>query len=310
MHTVGSCDARSRESPIPSGDNRRGHPCEIDTCYDSYVGSADIRSSSAQSLPSAAWWSAHSIFTAQRSERRSLAGVILPVAASAFLSRNLRISFTLNEAAMSAQLVKGASGTSTKLSVSAAALNSGIAVLNTEDHRGAVRHLLRHLFDTIAPLSDLARYRPMQVDLVDSHLRYNSDVMAGYDKWRERGFSMTGPDGKAVSFLRFLQVIAKSSVSEQVARTARGKVRKAGINPDIPIAAYNAFFALRHLLGLDPAKMAELVDALESGKGNAAMKAMRASEDRIDEEDFKNLAVIIENFVEKAQVPAVLLTAS
>ena len=205
-----------------------------------------------------------------------------------FLSKHVRVDATLHDAVLRELMAEAKLGSKDTVLLTADMFNRAVGVLNRGKGKSGqkfVPWLLNYIFDDRLPLLSLLQYRPGLVDKVRVDLAdYNADAAAVFDEWRKLGFRFV-PDAavggsdptSGVTFEQFATRWARVMVKRQVARTISNKAREAGLDLDIPLAAYDGLFALTHFFDLAPDDRRAFAVALEKGDQKVVWRLMQRS---------------------------------
>jgi hypothetical protein len=168
-----------------------------------------------------------------------------------FLKHALRVDITIHEYGQrEMQLEAGIASSLADATITAAQYCRAIRAMDSEEGQSGqrfVRWMLNHVFGDLMKFWVLLSYTPKKLTKAEKLLEdYNPKVYAGFIEWREKGFEFADPDDSSegsVSFVQFIMKHAEQTVSHAVAKSARQKLLAIKLDPDVPIRAYDAFFA-------------------------------------------------------------------
>lgn len=197
-----------------------------------------------------------------------------------FLKSHVRVDITLHEEALR-QLLREA-GLSKSDELTAGNFASAITTLNRGQGRSGqrfMRWLLGYALDDVLALRRLLGFSPALLDRAEAELAaYNANAAAGFVQWRKRQFRLV-PKGadRQVTFSQFLQRHAKVRVSAEVARKARAKLLAFGLDPDIPLRCYTAFYNQTFFANMTDKQALAYARALEAGNATRIMRLQKES---------------------------------
>ena len=227
-----------------------------------------------------------------------------------FLRQHVRVDVTLHDGALRDLIGEAKLGNKDKAVLTAAAFNEAVGVLDAgkgKSGRRFVSWLLYYIFDQRLSLLRLLNYRPSLVDKTRTVLAgYNPVAVKVFDEWREHGFRFQPGGHGTVSFDQFAMNWARSPVDRPIARTMRRKARETGLDLDIPLAAYDALFTMRHYFDLVAKDRAALAVALEVEDRKAIARLMDRSRGN-STVTMRKIGQMFVKMIEGAHVPAATL---
>jgi hypothetical protein len=240
-----------------------------------------------------------------------------------FLSRNIRADITMHDAAFGDLVSEAKLGSKDKAPRTAAMFNKAVHTLNLgkgKSGRRFVQWLLHNAFDERLSFIRLLSYRPSMLDEARSVLAdYKPEAITVFDEWRKLGFvfrpdddnsvreTNDGSAGQPVSFEQFAMYHAKSTVSRQVARTVRQKLLATGLDPDIPLAAYDVLYEQSYHWDLSRRDRHKLAVAREKGD-EATIARLTQRSRKNSEASFNHVGSLVVEMIEGAHAPANRLT--
>lgn len=167
--------------------------------------------------------------------------------------------------------------------------------------RGCLAWLLHYAFDERLPLLRLLNYRPsMVVKAMQTLEAYNPVAAKAFEAWWRGSSSRRSEAG----FARFVTRHPDHKLTRQQGRTVRRKLLDLGIDPDLPIDAYNVLFAQTHVWDMTTADRMPYVLALEEGDRKVIAKHMTSSRSR-SVAIIGEVSATVRHMLESAEAPAV-----
>ncbi|MBU2582288.1 MAG: hypothetical protein KJ622_11265 [Alphaproteobacteria bacterium] len=201
-----------------------------------------------------------------------------------FLASAVRVDVTIHEGGQREMQREAKIATLEDAVVTASNYCQAIKIMDAEEGRSGkrfVRWLLDHIFGDLMKLWVLLSYVPSKLEGATKLIEgYNSDAAAGFIEWCHLGFEFVSNDGFSkgeVRFEKFLTDHAERKVSRAVARKARQMLLKFGIDPDIPLRAYDAFYNLTFIWNLSDEDRHKLAEAQETGDDKTASRLRKRS---------------------------------
>ena len=229
-----------------------------------------------------------------------------------FLSRNIRVDITMHDAALRDLAKEAGLGKKTAISPTAAMFNEAVRKLNLGKGKSGkrfVQWLLQYAFDERLSFLRLLAYRPSLIGKARSMLAdYNPDAATMFDEWTRLGFALRrkveGAGWKSVSFEQFAEYHAECRLKRQPARTTRTKLLKIGLDPDIPLAAYDVLFEQSYHWNLSGQQRHKLAVARENGDDTTIARLTQRSRGN-SEAVIAQVANLMAGMIEGAHVPAI-----
>ena len=226
----------------------------------------------------------------------------------AFLMSAVRIDVTIHADGQSEMYHEAGFGTRENSSITAAEYCEAIRAM--DEGRGLsgkkfVRWMLDFIFEEKLKFWALIRYSPKKLEKAREKLEaYNKEAAEGFAEWRLKGFEhIPSEDIDSVSFVQFMEKHAQAAVTRDVARRSRQKIMDMGLDPDIPLRAYDAFYNQTYVWDLEDRERHRLAEALESGDDATVARLQRRSRQR-SVEVIKEIRSTFGSMIEAAHAPA------
>ncbi len=233
-----------------------------------------------------------------------------------FLSRTVRVDVTIHDEGQrqmqrEAKIIEQLEAAN----VTAANYTRAIEIMDNGEGISGKRFsqwLLDLIFGQLMRLWLLLEYKPSKLKSARDLLKnYNSDVFRGLNEWVEKGFehfSESSGTKRSVSFEQFLAEHAKARVTRPIARAARQKLLSLGLDPDVPLRAYDAFYNQTFVWDLSDEDRHRLAKAHEAGDYNA-VRVFQGRSRESTETVIAEIKATFTKMVRSAHTPATTLGA-
>ena len=185
-----------------------------------------------------------------RTDARTINAAIGSADTRKYLSSNLRVDITMHAGAIADLFSEARLGNKSGVPLTGANFVRALRNLNNKNGKGGERFiqwLLHYAFEQRLSLMTLLNYQPATLAKAKKALEaYHPDAAAAFVSWEACGFlyrKRTKHGLRSVSFEQYVQTVPKEKLSRAIARKAKLKLLGVGLNPDIPMDAYEVLHA-------------------------------------------------------------------